>query len=236
MRYWGMIIHRPSHERGHADFGWLDTHHSFSFGDYNDPQWMGFRSLRVINDDRLAAGQGFGMHPHRDMEIISFVVEGALEHRDSMGNGRVIRTDEFQYMSAGSGVRHSEFNPSKTETGRFLQIWIQPAQRGLEPRYSELSMAGIPNGTIKLAASGNGRDGSIEIRQDADLWYLKLNANQTHTQALKPGRHAWLQVVTGTISAAGKSLAEGDGLAVSNESALEIIASTEARVLLFDLA
>ena len=230
-----MKLLRPSLERGHADFGWLDTRHSFSFGDYEDPRWTAFRSLCVINDDRLAGGKGFGMHPHRDMEIISFVIEGSLEHKDSMGNGRIIREDEFQYMSAGSGVRHSEFNPSAT-TGRFLQIWITPEQRGLTPRYQDLSYAGLPFGNTRLVASREGREGSIAIRQDADLWYLKLAAGDRHTHTPRAGRYLWLQVATGRLHAAGEELATGDGLALSEEAALEIVAVEESRVLLFDLA
>lgn len=231
-----MKILRPAQERGHADFGWLDSRHSFSFGDYHDTQWMGFRSLRVINDDRLAAGQGFGMHPHRDMEIISFVIDGALEHRDSMGNGRIIRSDEFQYMSAGSGVRHSEFNPSETAAGRFLQIWITPEQRGLEPRYQELSYASQPAGTPRLVASRTGRDGSIAIRQDADLWFLNLESGAQHSHILHPGRHVWLQIATGKFRFDDLVLGEGDGVAISEESAFKIVALNAGKFLLFDLA
>ncbi len=231
-----MKLLRPANERGHADFGWLDTRHSFSFGDYHDPRWMGFRSLRVINDDRLAAGQGFGMHPHRDMEIISFVIEGALEHKDSLGNGRIIREDEFQFMSAGSGVRHSEFNPLKEGTGRFLQIWIMPEQRGLAPWYQDLSYAGLPEGGVRLVASRDGRDGSIALRQDAELWYLKLAAGGTHTHKVAPGRALWVQVATGRVRVGDTELAEGDGLAVADESGLTLSAAEASRVLLFDLA
>jgi hypothetical protein len=179
---------RHAHERGHANHGWLDTYHTFSFADYHDPRWMGFRSLRVINDDLVLPGQGFGMHPHRDMEIITYILSGALEHKDSMGNGRVIRAGDVQYMSAGSGVRHSEFNPSPTEAVRLLQIWIQPDRRGVTPRYAEQSFASVPAGALHLVASKSGRDGSIAIHQDADLWLGKLDAGQQATHRLAAGR------------------------------------------------
>jgi len=228
-----MRLLRPANQRGHADFGWLDSRHSFSFGDYHDPQWTGFRSLLVINDDRLAPAKGFGMHPHRDMEIISFVVEGALQHRDSMGNGRIIRAGEFQYMSAGSGIRHSEFNPSPNEGGRFLQIWIEPHTKGLPPRYAELTPW---SGPAVLIASADGRDDSLSLRQDAELWLLRLAPGATHSHPSRPGRHFWLQVVNGSAKAGETALAEGDGLAVSEEALGPLSTESGATVLLFDLA
>src|SRR5512138_791266 len=164
-----MKMIRKANERGHSGQGWLDSYHTFSFADYYDPQWMGFRSLRVINDDLVMPGMGFGTHPHRDMEIITYVLSGALEHKDSMGNGRVIRPGEFQYMSAGSGVRHSEFNPSPDEAAHFLQIWVMPDRKGLTPRYAERSLANAPMGRLNLVASSSAREGSLAINQDADL-------------------------------------------------------------------
>src|ERR1044071_553195 len=163
-----MMKIRKANERGHAEHGWLDTYHTFSFADYHDPEWMGFRSLRVINDDLVMPGQGFGMHPHRDMEIITYILGGALEHKDSMGNGRVIRTGDVQYMAAGTGVQHSEFNPSKDEAVHLLQIWIRSEAKGVKPRYAEKSLADAPTGVLHLVTSGSARDGSIAIHQDAD--------------------------------------------------------------------
>src|SRR5690349_6463620 len=186
-----MIRIRRSEERGHIDHGWLDTYHTFSFADYHDPQHMGFRSLRVINDDTVAGGGGFGMHPHRDMEIITYVLSGALEHKDSMGNGSTIRPGNVQYMSAGSGVRHSEFNPQKDEAVHLLQIWIEPDQKGVTPRYAEKSFENAPAGSLTLLTSKAGRDGSIAIHQDADLWLAKLDSGNRVAHTLGNGRHAW---------------------------------------------
>src|SRR6185436_1960548 len=171
-----MMKIRKANERGHANHGWLDTYHTFSFADYYDPKWMGYRSLRVINDDLVMPGNGFGMHPHRDMEIITYILSGQLEHKDSMGNGRVIRAGEVQYMAAGTGVRHSEFNPSTDEAVHLLQIWIEPDRKGVAPRYAEKSLANAPAGKLQLVTSKAGRDGSIAIHQDADLWLAKLDA------------------------------------------------------------
>src|SRR5216117_3345910 len=165
-----MMKIRKANERGHAEHGWLDTYHTFSFADYYDPQWMGFSSLRVINDDLVMPGMGFGTHPHRDMEIITYILSGALQHKDSMGNGRVIGAGDVQYMAAGTGVQHSEFNPSKKEPVHLLQIWIQPDQRGVKPSYAEKSLKGVAPGELQLITSKTGRDGSIAIHQDADLW------------------------------------------------------------------
>jgi redox-sensitive bicupin YhaK (pirin superfamily) len=226
---------RKANERGHAEHGWLDSYHTFSFADYYDPHWMGFRSLRVINDDLVMPGMGFGTHPHRDMEIITYILSGALEHKDSMGNGRVIRPGEVQYMSAGSGVQHSEFNPSKEEAVHLLQIWIQPDRKGLAPRYAEKSLADAPPGTLRLVTSKTGRDGSIAIQQDADLWLAKFNAGDHAAHPLAKGRQAWVHVAEGEVSLNGKKLQGGDAAAVSEEGALELSASKAAQVLLFDL-
>src|SRR5258706_1136553 len=182
---------RRSNERGHAEHGWLDSYHTFSFADYYDPKWTGYRSLRVINDDLVLPGMGFGKHPHRDMEIISYVVSGAIEHKDSMGNGRVIHAGEFQYMAAGTGVQHSEFNPSKTEALRLLQIWIQPDVKGVKPRYAEKNYSAAATGKLNLVASKSGRDGSMAIHQDADLSFAKLDAGQQVKYSLAPERYAW---------------------------------------------
>src|SRR5437867_9280572 len=171
----GMMKIRKANQRGHAEHGWLDSYHTFSFADYYDPQWMGFRSLRVINDDLVMPGMGFGTHPHRDMEIITYILSGALEHKDSMGNGRVIRAGEVQYMAAGTGVQHSEFNPSKDEAAHFLQIWILPERRGIKPRYAEKSLVNVPAGRFNLVASTTGREGSLAINQDADLYVAKMH-------------------------------------------------------------
>lgn len=226
---------RKSNERGHANHGWLDSYHTFSFADYYDPQWMGFRSLRVINDDLVMPGMGFGKHPHRDMEIVTYILRGELEHKDSMGNGRVIRTGELQYMSAGTGVQHSEFNPSKEEPVRLLQIWIQPDAKNVKPRYAEKSLRDAKSGTLHLMTSKTGRDGSIAIHQDADLWLAKLDAGQKVAHSLAPNRHAWLHVAEGEITFNGITLVTGDAAAVSAESKLELSANKPSQVLLFDL-
>lgn len=230
-----MTTRRPANERGHANHGWLDTYHTFSFADYHDPAWMGFRSLRVINDDVVMPGQGFGMHPHRDMEIITYVLDGALEHRDSMGNGRVIRRGEFQYMAAGSGVRHSEFNPAPDEAVHLLQIWIQPDRRGVTPRYAEKSLATARSGALHLVASKQGRDGSIAIHQDADLWLGKLDAGQSVEHRLAAGRAAWVHVAEGEVALDGAVLHAGDAVAVTDEATLRLAATKPTQVLLFDL-
>lgn len=226
---------RKANERGHANHGWLDSYHTFSFANYYDPEWMGYRSLRVINDDLVMPGMGFGTHPHRDMEILTYVLSGALEHKDSMGNGRVIRPGEMQYMSAGTGVQHSEFNPSKEEAVHFLQIWVQPDQRGATPRYAEKSLNAAPEGKLNLVASKTGRDGSIAIRQDADLWLGKLGSGNRVTHTLAPGRHAWVHVAEGEVSLNGKKLSGGDAAAVDEKGALELSATKPSQVLLFDL-
>ena len=230
-----MMILRKAHERGHANYGWLDTYHTFSFGDDYDPKWMGFRSLRVINDDLVMPGQGFGTHPHHDMEIVTYILSGQLEHKDSMGNGRVIRKGELQYMSAGSGVQHSEFNPSKDEAVRFLQIWILPDSKGVKPRYGEKSLRDAPTGKLHLVTSKTGHDGSIAIRQDADLWLAKLDAGQKVAQPIAKGRHAWVHIAEGELELNGVKLNGGDAAAVSEENVLNISATKASQVLLFDL-
>ena len=231
----GMMKIRRANERGHAEHGWLDSYHTFSFADYYDQQWMGFRSLRVINDDLVMPGMGFGTHPHRDMEIITYILSGALEHKDSMGNGRVIRAGEVQYMAAGTGVQHSEFNPSQDEAVHLLQIWIQPDRKGVTPRYAEKSLANAPAGTLHLVTSKAGRDGSVAIHQDADLWLARLDAGNRVAHKLAPGRHAWVHVAEGEVSLNGTKLSGGDAAAISEEGSLELSAAKPSQVLLFDL-
>jgi quercetin 2,3-dioxygenase len=232
-----MIVRRPANERGRTKIGWLDSWHSFSFGDYYDPAHMEFRSLRVLNDDRIAAGQGFGMHPHRDMEIITYLVSGALEHKDSLGTGSVIRPGEVQRMSAGTGIRHSEFNPSPTTPAHLLQIWLMPERRGLTPGYEQKAFPeGERHNRWRLVASRDGRDGSVTIHQDAAMYVTNLDAGKDVTHALPAGRHAWLQVVRGTVALNGEALKAGDGAAASNETALAVRATEGAELVLFDLA
>ena len=230
-----MITIRKSDERGHAEHGWLDSHHTFSFADYHDPAHMGFRSLRVINDDIIAGGGGFGTHPHRDMEIITYVVRGALEHRDSMGNGSVIRAGDAQHMAAGTGVQHSEFNHSPGEEVRLLQIWILPDLRGVKPSYAEKHFAEAETGKLHLVASKTGRDGSIAINQDADLWLAKFAGGESVSHSIAPGRAAWVQVAEGEVTLNGQRLAQGDGAQVNTEPLLEFSAAGKVQVLLFDL-
>jgi redox-sensitive bicupin YhaK (pirin superfamily) len=232
-----MIRVRNAAERGHFDHGWLDTWHTFSFADYYDPDHLGFRALRVINDDRVQPGAGFGMHGHRDMEIVTYVLEGALEHRDSLGNGSVLRAGELQRMTAGTGVRHSEFNPSATAPVHLYQIWLLPERKGLQPSYEQRPFAEAERrGRLRLVASPDGADGSLTIRQDARLYLSALQGGETVPHALGPGRHAWLQVLRGRVTLNGQSLSAGDGAAVSDEGRLEIGGQGAAEVLLFDLA
>lgn len=230
-----MITLRPAAARGHANHGWLDSRHTFSFGEYHDPQWIGFHSLRVINDDRVAPGMGFGTHPHRDMEIITYVLSGELEHKDSMGNGRVIRAGEIQYMAAGSGVRHSEFNHSPTKEVHFLQIWIKPDRTGVAPSYADRALGKVPAGSFRLVASKSGREGSFAINQDADLWIGRFAKGDHVTHPLQSGRHAWIHVAEGAILINGVPLSEGDGAAISGGSSIDLLAEKESQVLLFDL-
>jgi hypothetical protein len=232
-----MITIRKAGERGHADHGWLDTRHTFSFADYYDPEYMGFRSLRVINEDRVSPGQGFGTHPHRDMEIISYVLEGALEHRDSMGNGTVIRPGEVQRMSAGTGITHSEFNPSELETVHFFQIWIRPERAGLTPGYEQKRFPPEERrGRFRLLASPDGREGSLTINQDLFIHSTLLEPGEEVVFPLQPGRHAWIQVARGIVELNGWHLEPGDGAAVSEETLLRVNAAASAELLLFDLA
>jgi redox-sensitive bicupin YhaK (pirin superfamily) len=227
---------RRANERGHADHGWLNSHHTFSFADYHDPAHMGFRSLRVINDDRVAPGQGFGTHPHRDMEIFSYVLEGALQHKDSMGNGSVLRPGQIQLMSAGRGVTHSEFNPSDREPLHFLQVWIQPRERGLAPSYTEWRPTSEQARAPKvLVISPDGRDGSATIHQDAEIYRLRLQPGETVTHELKPGRAAWLQVAEGSLALNGVALAAGDSASTEQPGRLTFNATQPTEALLFDL-
>jgi redox-sensitive bicupin YhaK (pirin superfamily) len=232
-----MITLRKSQERGHFDHGWLDTHFTFSFADYYDPKHVHFRTLRVLNDDRITAGAGFPKHPHRDMEIITYVLEGALEHRDSMGNGSVIRPGEVQYMSAGSGVTHSEFNASKTEPAHLLQIWMFPEKKGLKPAYDQKMFGNAEKrGKLRIVASPDGRDGSVTIRQQNELSVTLLGAGETVKHELKPDRHAYVQVARGSVTLNGEPLNEGDGAAISAEKTVELTGIDSTEVLLFDLA
>ena len=230
-----MMNIRRANERGHADHGWLNAYHTFSFAGYYDPAYMGFRSLRVINDDTVAPGGGFGTHPHRDMEIITYILDGELEHKDSMGNGRVIRTGEVQYMAAGTGVQHSEFNPSEKNPVHLLQIWIQPDRKGAKPRYEEKSMVRAQTGVWHLVASQSGRDGSIAINQDAELLLAKLESGDTVEHLLPAQRQAWIHVAEGAVELNGQKLNAGDAVAVSEEAKLKLTAIGKSQVLLFDL-
>ncbi len=232
-----MIRVRKATERGHFDHGWLDTHHTFSFGDYFDPDQMGFRSLRVMNDDRVQPGGGFGMHGHRDMEIVTYVLEGTLEHRDSMGNGSLIRAGQLQRMTAGTGVRHSEFNPSEKEWVHLYQIWLLPQRKGLEPTYEELALdEEQKRGQFRLVASPDGAAGSLTIHQDACLYLASLLPGESAGHPIERGRAAWLQVLRGSVYVLGHDLSAGDGVAVTDESAVSVQAAVPSEVLLFDLA
>lgn len=231
-----MITLRPSQERGHAEHGWLESRHTFSFAEYHDPAHIGFRTLRVINEDRVQPGMGFGTHPHRDMEILTYVLEGRLAHQDSLGNGREIGPGQLQAMSAGTGVRHSEFNASRSEPVHFLQIWIRPNRSGLAPRYAEWNppAEGIA-GLWTLLASEDGRAGSAQIAQDASVSLLRLAAGEAVERPLAPERGAWLQVMRGSLTVNGQRLEPGDGAAIEEESAVTITAQTPAEALFFDL-
>lgn len=234
-----MLTRRPAAQRGHTRIDWLDSRHSFSFGEYRDPAQMGFRSLRVINEDRVRPGQGFGTHGHSDMEIVTWVLSGTLAHRDSLGTGSTIRPGEIQRMSAGTGIRHSEYNASREEEVHFLQIWLLPDREGIAPGYEQRALAlDARPGAWLLAASRDGRDGSVTVHQDASLWVARLPAGARVAHALAPGRHAWLQVARGAVSVndGAATLAAGDGLAASDERALAVAASEPSELLLFDLA
>jgi len=232
-----MIRIRPAADRGHFNHGWLDTWHTFAFGDYFDPDHVSFRALRVMNDDTVAPGAGFGMHGHRDMEIITYVLSGALEHRDSLGNGEVLRPGELQRMSAGSGIRHSEFNPSATEPVHLYQIWLLPRQNGLQPGYEQREFpAAARQGRLQLVASPDGADGSLRIEQDARVHLACLEPGQTVNHQLAAGRHAWLQVLRGSVNLAEHALSAGDGAAISDHHDWQITATQPSEIMLFDLA
>src|SRR6202049_17259 len=232
-----MIQIRKSDTRGHANHGWLDSRFTFSFAEYFDPEHVQFRTLRVMNDDRVAGGGGFPMHPHRDMEIVTYVLEGALEHRDSMGNGSVIKPGDIQYMSAGTGVTHSEFNASPTDSVHLYQIWMFPEKQGLKPAYDQKNFTEAEKrGKLRLVASPDGGDGAVKIRQDNELYATVLGKGDAVKHELKAARHAYVQIARGSVKLNGKELAEGDGAAISAEKSLELTGVSDAEVLLFDLA
>lgn len=233
-----MISTRKSNDRGHVNFGWLDTYHSFSFGNYYDPDYLGFSKLRVINEDRLKGGRGFDAHPHKDMEIITYVMEGALEHKDSMGNKSVINKGDLQKMTAGKGVLHSEYNASKTETAHFLQIWIIPSELSLEPSYEQIQLdKDFSRGMLQLIATGDEdkNNGLIFIKQDADIYLASLEHGQTVKHNFDITRNIWIQVTEGSVTAFGQALEEGDGAGITDENQIEIAADKSAEFLLFDM-
>ena len=232
-----MLTIRKAADRGRADFGWLDSRHTFSFGEYHDPAHMGFGPLRVINDDRVAPGGGFPTHPHRDMEIVTYVLDGALEHKDSLGTGSVIRPGEVQRMSAGTGIRHSEYNASKVNPVHFLQIWVVPEKKGLPPGYEQKSFgAEEKRGRLRLVGSRDGRDGSLVIHRDVDLYATLLAKGDGVTHTTAPGRAAWVQVARGTVKLNGAVLEAGDGVALEHAGTLALEGTSDAEVLLFDMA
>jgi quercetin 2,3-dioxygenase len=232
-----MIKTRRADARGHSNHGWLDSHHTFSFADYYDPAQMGFRALRVINEDRVSPGKGFGTHGHRDMEIISYVLEGELAHKDSMGTGSTITVGDVQRMSAGTGVQHSEFNHSRSAPVHFLQICIVPEKAGLAPGYEQKRFEPADKANrLRLVGSRDGRDGSIGIHQDVALYAGILDAGQSVTHEIAPGRHAWVQVTRGAVTLSAERLQAGDGAAVSEEAAITLVAAEPSEVLVFDLA
>ena len=232
-----MITVRPAAQRGETQIDWLDSKHSFSFADYYDPANLGFRALRVINDDRIASGAGFPTHGHRDMEILTYVLDGALEHRDSLGTGSVIRPGDVQIMSAGTGIRHSEFNPSASEPLRLLQIWMIPERSGLTPRYDQKAFSAEERqGRLRLVGARDGREGAVTIYQDIDLYAASLDKGQSVSHAIRPDRHVWIQMARGKASVNGQPVAEGDGVAITGESRVEIAGVDGAELLLFDLA
>jgi quercetin 2,3-dioxygenase len=232
-----MITIRRSAERGGGDYGWLHTQHTFSFSDYWDPRWMGFRCLRVMNEDHVAAASGFPTHPHRDMEIITYVLEGELKHEDSLGTGSVILPGDGQRMTAGRGIRHSEYNPSKTQPVHLYQIWIVPEKKGLEPSYEQKSFPSEEKqGKLRLIASPNAQNGSVKINQDAQLYVTLLKPGEEVAHAFGKGRYGWLQVAKGSVQLNGQKLDQGDGAAISDEQKLTIKGSKDSEVLLFDLA
>lgn len=232
-----MITIRKAADRGQADHGWLKAAHTFSFAGYHDPAHMSFRSLRVMNEDRVAPGRGFGTHPHNDMEIVTYVLSGALEHKDSMGNGEVLRPGEFQRITAGTGITHSEFNPSHEEETHLYQIWLLPSETGLTPGYEQKSFdESQRRNQLQLVASPTGQGGSLKIHQDARISLADLDAGATLNVAIDPDRHLWIQVLDGQLDAGGHAVASGDGVAVSAEQAVTLTASADAKLLIFDLA
>lgn len=231
-----MITVRKSKDRGRAQYDWLDSYHTFSFANYHDPDHMGFRSLRVINEDRVQPGKGFPLHPHRDMEILSFVLKGALKHKDNLGHEETINAGEVQRISAGSGIMHSEFNPSATDLVHFLQIWLFPEEKGLTPSYEKKKFAAQKQNGLQLLASRNGREGSVVIRQDVALYAGAVGGGHIINYYPASGRHAWIQVVGGELEVNGLTLEAGDGAAVSEEAALNISAPDSGEFILFDLA
>lgn len=230
-----MVKLRLSADRGHADHGWLDTYHSFSFAEYHDRQHMGFRALRVLNEDRVAGGGGFGRHSHQDFEIISYVVSGELKHQDSLGHEAVMRAGDVQRISAGTGISHSEFNNSPTEPVHFLQIWLHPTQRGFPPNYAEKSFAGAADDALTLLCSPAGREDSLTINRDVDVYLGKLAASKSLELVLREGRAAWVQLIAGRLEVNGVALAAGDGVACEDESRLELKALDNSHFLAFDL-
>ena len=230
-----MIIVRKSQERGHVKETWLDSRHTFSFDTYHDPDHMGFSALRVINEDRVEPGRGFPLHPHRDMEIITFIIEGELEHRDDMGNREIIRAGEIQRITAGAGIRHSEANPSDHEPVHLLQIWIFPGEKGLTPGYEMKRFSSAPDNELNLLVSRDGREGSAILHQDAAVYFAKLETGRNLERPLDPGRHAWLQVIDGILDLNGTGLESGDGAAVSDEKMLSLEGREDCRFILFDL-
>lgn len=231
-----MLKVRKANDRGHFNHGWLDTYHTFSFGDYHDPDYTHFRALRVMNEDRVDPGQGFGMHPHRDMEIVTYVLSGALEHKDNMGNGEVLRPGEFQRMSAGTGIRHSEFNPSEFEPVHLYQIWLFPREKSMTPSYEQKAISAAERqGRFRIVASPDGRDGSLTIHQDAEIFLATLSGDGNATHELPVGHHAWLQVLRGDVDVNGVKLNTGDGVAISDEQQVAVNSNGDSEVMLFDL-
>lgn len=232
-----MITLRKANDRGHADYGWLNTYHTFSFGPYRDPNQMGFRALRVMNEDRVVPGEGFGTHAHYNMEIVSYVLSGALEHKDSMGNGEVLQPGEFQRITAGSGITHSEFNPSDSQPTHFYQIWLLPETKDLDPSYQQQRFDEAElTGALRLVASPGGDEGSLTIHQDARIYLSKLPESESVEHQIPASRHAWLQVLRGSVELNGENLETSDGAAISEEDQLTISATTPAELMLFDLA
>jgi len=240
-----MITRHPAESRGRTDIDWLDSWHSFSFGDYHDPAMMGFRALRVINDDRVAAGQGFGTHAHRDMEILTYVLDGALAHKDSLGNGETLRPGEVQVMTAGRGIEHSEFNPSRTEPVHLYQIWLKPREKGLRPAYGQKAFEAsgrsdtwqrVASGTPNGSGIGSNADGALTINTDADVLIASIAPGRESAYTLRAGRRAWVQALRGKVELNGVALAEGDGASVSDVANLNVRGIDQAEVMLFDLA